>query len=272
MFSRILSIFCIIIALAAPAFSSEEPRKGLEMPGATGGILRFPNTNQDKDEGNAFAEAWLKQGLILWKDGDTKVQAFYLGNLVGDTDLNPWNNSGKHGLGLQLSTRVGKHLELTFSGRHDWYSERKTDRTLSGWRFAIDYYYYRHFPAKKELDLGVLSYKAAIFKSYGTLAYPGSLEKDDDNAVLTVGGEYSWDFQIGESDWLAVPFVDLHMSWDADANNYNNKAIPAAGVKLRRPIHYGELFAGVKIEADYRWVDETLDIGPMVFVGWYKGW
>jgi len=269
---RFLIALLLSLAGLAAVPSSATAQPGFKMPGATGGILRFPNTNQDEDEGNAFAEAWLKQGILLWQEGDIKVQAFYLGNFVRDTEPNPWNNSVKHGLGLQLSTRVGKHLELTFSGRHDWYSERDTDNTLSGWRFAVDYYYYRHFPAETDLKVGPLDYTSSIFKSYGTLAYPGSLEEDDTNIVLTAGGEYSWEFQVGERDLLAVPFVDLHLSWDRDSNNYNNKAIPAVGVKLRKPIHYGELFGGVKFEADYRWVDETLDTGPMLFAGWYKGW
>lgn len=258
--------------LSSPAIAEETSKSRISMPGATGGILRFPNTNQDKDEGNAFAEVWLKQGIVLWSRGDTKVQAFYLGNYVRDTEPYPWNNSTKHGVGLQLSTRVGKHLELTFSARHDWSKELESGYAKNGWRFAVDYYYYRYFPSKTDLQWGPFSHKANVFKSYGTLATPGSLDDGDTNIVLTVGGEYSGDFQIGESDWLMVPFVDFHMSWDKDQNNYNNKAIPAIGVKVRRPIKNGELFAGIKMEADYRWVDGTIDTGPIVFAGWYRGW
>ncbi len=269
-----LALASSLFVLGAPAAQAEEgvsitPK--ITFPGATGGILRFPNTNQDSDEGNAFAEAWLKQGVQVWQKGDTKLQFFYLGNYVRDTEPNPWNNSTKHGLGVQLSTRLGDHLELTFSARHDWYTELESGLEKSGWRFAVDYYYYRYFP-KEGGGFGPFDRVSSVFKSYGTLAAPGSLEPGDTNVVLTVGGEYSLEYKIGDSPWLMVPFADMHFSWDKDQNNYNNKAIPAAGVKVRRPITKGELFAGAKIEADYRWVEGTLDIGPMVFAGWYRGW
>jgi len=272
--TKIAALMLAITTLATPsahAELSDVSEFKLSFPGATGGILRFPNTNQDKDEGNAFAEAWLKQGIQFWQRGDTKIQAFYLGNYVRDTEPYPWNNSTKHGVGLQLSTRLGDHLELTFSVRHDWYKELESGFSRKGWRFAIDYYYYRYFP-KDGGGRGPFSHKANVFKSYGTLASPGSLEKGDDNIVLTIGGEYSADYKIGESDWLIVPFVDFHMSWDKDQNNYNNKAIPAVGLKFRKPIKNGELFGGVKLESDFRWVADTVDTGPIVFAGWYRGW
>ena len=257
----------VVLGLAAPQPAVAEIR----FPGATGGILRFPNTNQDEDKGNAFAEIWVKQGVEVWQSGSTKLQFFYLGNVVKDSHPYPWNNSIKHGLGVQLSTRPSDHLELTFSARHDWYREFSSGIKKSGWKLAIDYYYYRYFP--KEGELWGMPHKANVFKSYGTLAWPGSLEPGDDNLVLTLGGEYSAEYGLGKTGkWLFVPFVDFHMAWDKDQNNYNNKYIPAAGIKLRKPFPTGELFAGIKIEVDHRPVAGTTHVGPMIFAGWYRGW
>jgi hypothetical protein len=254
-----------ILTLASTALA-ESP-----FGGATGGILRFPNTNQDKDSGNGFGEAWIKLNATLWSNGDTKLQAYGLANYVRDTKPFAYNNTKKAGLGVYLSTRLGEHLHLGFSARHDWFEELFTPTRREGWRYAIDYYYYRYVPAETQKTLWGMSKTANVFKSYGTLESPGSLQSGDDNVVLSIGGEYSTDYSIPDSELIFVPFVDMHFTWDADGNNYNNKIIPAIGAKLRYPVTKGEIFFGVKYEVDYRWQKDTLDKGPMIFLGWYKG-
>lgn len=261
------------VCTLSPVFAESGSEDGvtLRFSGATGGVVRFPNTNQETDSGNTFAEAWVKSDVELYRRNDTRFKAFVLANYVRDSKPFAYNNAQKTGVGLSLSTRVDKHLELTFSARYDWFRELKTMTKREGMRYAIDYYYYRYWPDQKGKSLWGMNKRADVFKSYGSLEYKGSLIKGDDNVVLTVGGEYSSDYAFDESKWRVVPFVDMHMAWDLDQNNYNNKIIPAAGVKLRRPIEKGELFVGVKLEADYRWVNDTLDTGPMIFAGWYKG-
>lgn len=239
--------------------------------GATGGIIRYPNSNQDHDAGNAFAEAWIKPDLELYRHDDTKIKAFVLANYVRDTKPFAYNNTRKAGVGLSIATRLGDHLEVTFSLRRDWFRELETTTRREGMRYAFNYYYYKYWPAHGEGELFGMPKHANVFKSYGSLESPGSLVEGDDNIVLPFGGEYSAEYTLGDTELLFVPFVDFHFSWDADENNYNNKAIPAAGVKLRRPIDKGELFIGVKYEVDYRWVKGTTDHGPMIMAGWYKG-
>lgn len=262
-------VFALICATTVQAEESRVPL--LKFSGATGGILRFPNTNQDIDDGNAFAEAWLKLDVELWRQGDTALKAFMLANYVGDSELFAYNNTRKAGLGLSLSTRVTDNLELIFSARYDWFGERSTSTRRQGWRLAVDYYYYKYWAETDTKTVGGMTKRSNVLKSYGTLAYPGSLIKGDNNIVLTLGGEYSAEYQIPDTKLLFIPFVDTHFSWDKDGNNYNNKIIPAVGVKLRKPLEKGELFLGVKYEVDYRWVANTVDTGPMIFAGWYKG-
>lgn len=270
---RRLAISLLTMFAAIPLASAtlaESPNQKF-FGGATGGILRFPNTNQDRDSGNSFGEAWLKLHATLWSRGDTKLQAYGLANYVRDSKPFAYNNTQKAGVGLYFSTRLGDHLHLGFSARHDWFEELATPTRRQGWRYAIDYYYYRYFPAKKEQTLWRMTKTANVFKSYGTLETPGSLQPGDDNVVLSIGGEYSADYSIPDSKLIFVPFVDTHFVWDADGNNYNNKLIPAIGAKLRYPLVNGEVFFGVKYEVDYRWQKDTLAQGPMIFLGWYKG-
>ena len=267
-----LTVAGFVSISATPAFGeSAFSLPDLKFGGATGGIFRFPNTNQDVDDGNAFAEAWLKADVELWSQGDTKLKAYVLANYVRDTEPYAYNNTRKAGVGLSLSTRIGDHLELIFSARHDWFGELDTDTRRQGMRYAIDYYYYKYKEDRIPDALWGMDKTANVFKSYGTLESPGSLIKGDNNIVLTLGAEYSAEYTMNDSKLVFVPFVDTHFAWDADGNNYNNKLIPAVGAKVRYPLEKGELFAGIKFEADYRWQANTLDTGPMLFAGWYKG-
>ena len=267
----LVTIIFTIYAFVSSVSAEEGQTPRLKFGGATGGILRAPNTNQDVDDGNAFAEAWIKAHVELWRSDDTVLKVYALANYVRDSKPYAYNNTTKAGLGLSLAMRPHKNIELTFSARHDWFRELDTPTRRRGWRFAIDYYYYKYWEASEPKQVFGMTKRANILKSYGTLEYPGSLIKGDDNLVLTLGGEYSADYQIPDSKFLFTPFVDTHFAWDLDGNNYNNKLIPAVGVKLRRPVKNGELFFGVKYEVDYRWVENTIDPGPMIFAGWYKG-
>lgn len=261
-----VTVAAILTGTDATAFG-----EGSRFHGATGGIVRLPNSNQPKDSGNLFGEAWLKLGYTLNKTERGNLSVFTLGNVVADSASFAYNNTAKIGLGLSYSLQVNDALNLTFSARHDWFRERGTETRRKGMRYAIDYYYYRYWPADPGTRQFGLNKAATIFKSYGTLAYPGSLRKGDTNVVLTLGGELSSDLKLPDSKWLISPFADFDFAWDADGNNYNNKIIPGLGVKARYPLKHGEFFVGLRAQADYRWVNKTLDVRPGLHVGWYKG-
>ena len=96
----LLSLFLTTTAVA------ETPgRFQLNFSGATGGIIRAPNTNQDHDTGNAFAEAWVKLDLELWRQGNTVLKAFFLGNYVRDTKPYAYNNTTKAGSDRQKRSK-----------------------------------------------------------------------------------------------------------------------------------------------------------------------
>lgn len=266
-----LAAIGLFLGSTAALHAEAAPAHKLTFGGATGGIIRAPNTNQDLDAGDTFGEAWLQVYAELWRSGDTVLKAFFLGNYVRDTKPYAYNNTTKGGLGLSLAMRPTDALELTFSARYDWFKELFTDTRRQGWRFALNYYYYKRWEPTEPTTLWSMPKSATVFKSYGSIETPGSLVDGDNNIVVTIGGELSTEYEIADSKTLFVPFIEANFAWDADQNNYNNKLIPAVGVKLRRPIDKGELFLGVKYEIDYRWVDDTVDTGPMLFAGWYKG-
>lgn len=238
---------------------------------ATGGIVRFPNDLQSESEGNLFGEAWSKFAFSMYKTEKTDTAVFALGNAVADSTGYSYNNTFKIGVGLSHSIQFNDALNVTLSGRYDWYMQRKTDERRDGIRLAADYYYYRRWEGDPDDRFLGLQQKATIFKSYGTLAHPGSLVEGDKNFVLTLGGELSTDLDIPDSEWIHTPFVDFDFAWDWDQNNYNNKIVTGIGTKLRYPLDKGEVFAGVRFNSDYRWINDTFDAGPAAFIGWYKG-
>jgi hypothetical protein len=258
----------LFACISAPARADSFPDR---LSGATGGIFRFPENLQPKNEGNLFGEAWAKLSYELDRTDRAVTSLFALGNFVADSRGFSHNNTAKIGLGLSHSIQVTDALNVTFSARYDWFMERDTDIRRSGIRLAADYYYYKRWeagPGEKALRLPRI---ATVFKSYGTLAYPGSLEEGDDNIVLTLGGELSTDLDLPDADWILSPFADFDFSWDKDRNGYNNKIVPGIGVKVRYPLEHGEIFAGIRLSADYRPITGSVETGPTVFLGWYKG-
>ena len=244
----------------------------IEAPGATGSIFRFPNSLQAEDDGNAFGEIWVKQGLVLYKHEDTKFQLFLQGNYVRDSAPYAYNNHHKFTYGAAFSTRIGDHLEITLTAKNEIYKELESGIDKEGPRFAFDYYYYDEWANEVMPTSSEFGLLRRTLKAYGTIVTPGSLDEDDSNIVFSPGMEYAWHFQVPNQKFTFSPFIDLHADWDKDQNNYNNKFRPAVGAKLIQPIHWGELFLGIKYEADYRPVNDTLDTGPQIYFGWYKGW
>lgn len=266
--ATVLAVGCLAATWATPSASETRTDR---FSGATGGIIRLPENLQPKNKGNLFGEAWAKFGLELARSDKSVTSLFTLGNFVFDSKGFGYNNTAKIGVGLSHSVQVSDALNVTLSARYDWFKERQTDVRRSGIRLAADYYYYKRWEAEPGTTRLRRPMIATVFKSYGTLAYPGSLEKNDTNLVLTIGGELSADLDLPETKWVLSPFADFDLSWDKDRNGYNNKIVPGLGVKIRYPLSTGELFAGVRFSADYRPIEDTLHTGPGIFLGWYKG-
>lgn len=268
LFPRLFRLLSVLIVLAAGPAAAESP-----WTGATGGILRYPNSNQAHDASNAFGEAWAKIDRTIHRTADDRVTVFVLGNAVTDTVGHAYNSTSKIGIGLSWSRQVTPALNMTLSLRRDWARERDTGLTQQGMRLALDYYYYRHWQGQPGMRALGLPVSGTVLKSYGTLAYPGSLRPGDRNLVLTLGGELSRDLDLGRGALLLTPFVDADAAWDSDGNDYNNKLVLGAGLKLRRPLPTGEVFAAARLQSDYRWQqdDDRLTLRPALHLGWYVG-
>lgn len=222
--SRDLSLWLAAVAVALAVPTATQARDlGERFSGATGGILRYPNDLQPESDGNLFGEAWLKAGLSLYKTAKTDTAIYTLANVVGDKVGYSYNITAKIGIGLSHSIQFNDALNVTLSARYDWYKPRETDVRRKGFRYAIDYYYYKRWEAGPDAQLFGLSKTATVFKSYGTLAYPGSLVEGDDNLVLTIGGELSVDYDLADTKWILTSFADFDIAWDRDQNNYNHK-------------------------------------------------
>lgn len=268
--ARAIVLACAFVALCLP---SEGRGGGLNdrFSGATGGIVRTPENLQPKNAGNLFGEAWAKLAYELDGRYGATTSLFALGNFVTDSKGLAYNNTAKFGIGLSHSVQVSDALNVTLSARYDWFMERGTDVRRSGIRLAVNYYYYKRWEADTEDTMLGLPRTANVFKSFGTIAYPGSLQDDDDNIVLTLGGELSADLDLPRTEWVLSPFAEFDFAWDKDRNGYNNKIVPGAGLKVRYPLVHGEAFAGLRLGADYRPIAGSVDAGPTAFVGWYKG-
>lgn len=256
-----------VLAWATPRALAQD---GGRWTGATSGILRFPNSNQSADDRNAFGEALGWIGYVLHDDPDRMLAVYAHGYLSADTNAAPFNNVSKAGVGVRYRHRVTKALTLTATVRQDWDERRPTGQRRQGLRFALDGFYFRYMPAQTRRTWFGLPVSATVFKAYATLETPGSLASGDDNVVLTFGGELAEKVPLPDTKWRLAMFADLAGAWDKDGNSYNNKLIPAVGVKFEHPLPKGSFYAGARVRADWRWVRGTVDVSPGLAIGWFS--
>ncbi len=267
---RIFLAVVLVLTLAGMAQSQSRPKDKVTWYGFTSGTLRFPNSNQQADEGNLFTEPLFFLGYALHDSDRTRLSLFTHAILSLDSQGKSFNNVDKGGIGLRYRWKVSRAFSLTFNARYDWSRQRKTGRKFSGRRLSIDAFYYKAWFDQDRRKPFLLQGRSTVFRAYANLYTPGSLTPDDNNVVLSFGGELAERFPIKDSKFRWALFADLTGSWDADGNNYNNKLVPALGAKLEYPIKGGSLFAGARLRTDWRWIRGTFDTAPGLIVGWYK--
>lgn len=246
---------------AAPALASDR------LTFSSGGIARFPNSQQEDDTGNAMIEAWAKANYAFGPQG---LSFFLRGKFISDSVQYDYNNAQTLGVGLAYKLKTGKDSSLTFTLRHDWYERYHSGSHEKGWRFLIDYFYIDFQKVDAGARMWGLPHDATLFKIWANLTYPDTLSDGDHNIVVTSGAEYAARLDLPGNKWQLSPFVALNLSWDKDDNSYNNKLQPGLGVKLRWPLPGGDIHAGVRYRGDYRWGSGSFEHGPGLFVGWYS--
>lgn len=258
-------LLSVIISFSSPTVASEKSR----ISGFFAGNLRFPNSNQPSDEGNGFGEVLGRVGYALFEDEIHRVSLFTHAIIVGDTTGFSFNNTNRVGVGLRYRVKATRRLTFTFSGRYDWFAQRDTDVRLDGERYAIDAFYFRFWSAKSGLRRFGLPVHSSVLRIFSTLSTPGSLSPGNKNVVLDFGGEISERYTLPKTNWRFASFVDLTGTWDLDGNSFNNRVIPAVGLRFERPLQGGSIRIGARIRADYRWIDDTFDVKPGFIAGWF---
>jgi len=117
------------------------------------------------------------------------------------------------------------------------------------------------------------------------IAYPGShwviaqkgagFGTDSDNALLQGKIEQGVDWaRIGNSAWRFNTYAAMGYTMDNTGVPYNNKVLPAVGVKLVQSRNGSSLEVGIQIGADYRWRSTSRDTytGATVYVSAWNGW
>jgi hypothetical protein len=109
---------------------------------------------------------------------------------------------------------------------------------------------------------------------WGGIGFPGSEQREDkDNAVLEGAFEQGLDLYAPGAQGVVTAFVSLNYARDSEKFDYNNKAKPAIGLKLRYFPTDGLAFAaGAKYEIERRTESGEEQAGYTAFVDWYAGW
>ena len=271
MFSQRLKTIAFVATIAAcfltPA-AAEEKKQKIEF--STGGTFRYPNTVQEKDSKNVFASGWIKGDIKLGKSEKSEYGLIAIGSAALDSEGFNWNNNTRLGFGAYYKLRPMKGLSVTFNLRQEYYREFSSSKKESAAYASLSYYYFKSFDPKSEAPFLGLTRKGAELKSYGSIKYPGSLQKNDKNVTFNMGIEYAAKLAIPDTKLSIMPYASLNLAGDIEKKGYNNKIRPALGLRLKYKLDGGSIYAGLNAEADHRPIEGTTNSKLQLTAGWYK--
>ena len=230
----------------------------------SGGQLRFPNSQQAGDHGNAMIEPWARLDRRLWSQGKLDISVFVRLKPIADTADFSFNNATTIGAGLAVRLRPAKDLSLGLALRHDWMKRRDGTASKRGLRAIADFFYLSYQP----LD-GDQSVSARVIKAWGSATFPDSLNSGDTNLSFSGGAEAAWHMPQASPNLTLIPYVAMILALDTDGNTYNNKAQPQLGLRWRWRLNGQDVSLGLRYQTDYRWKNNSFRHGPGLTAGWY---
>jgi hypothetical protein len=116
--------------------------------------------------------------------------------------------------------------------------------------------------------------------TWGSLTYPSSVIKnspENDNLLFQGKIEQGVDWvKFGSrKEFTLNTFASVNYSLDSQGLPYNNKVMPAAGVKVRMTGEWGVADLGVQYVYENRWKygeDQRSGSGVQAFLTWYSDW
>lgn len=111
--------------------------------------------------------------------------------------------------------------------------------------------------------------------SWSTLTFPAGVAGTEEKNV-TLQGKFEqgidW-LKLGEDKkWTLNTYVSLGYSVDKDKLDYNNKVVPAVGVKLTRSFDNGVIDIGVQLIHERRWISGSSGTGVQAYGSYWFGW
>jgi hypothetical protein len=263
-----LAVFLILAGSGATA----APRsfKLPEFTSVTGGTIRFPYSLQPGDDDNVYFEAFYKIALPVWKSDKAKISVFVRSFYSRDSLSLTFNNRSKSSVGIAYDRKISKTFSITASAQYDWDYRFLSSKTKSGFRANLSYFYYKSWWRNMPGDQKGWFRQKSWARAWGVFTFPESLDAGNTNLAFITGMEAAMAYVRPKGKLQYVPFAELTLAKDSYKLSFNNKFIPAAGFKFRRPVKGGEVNLGVKYALDRRWIAGTTQYGAVVFGGWYK--
>lgn len=110
--------------------------------------------------------------------------------------------------------------------------------------------------------------------TWGVVMGPASTTGAEKNNVLAQGKIEQgivW-FRFADGQWKLNTYASLSYSLDTEGINYNNKAVPAVGVKATREFSSGVVDVGVQAINERRWKDNVNSSGVQAYASYWFGW
>lgn len=109
---------------------------------------------------------------------------------------------------------------------------------------------------------------------WGVVNFPSATTGAERNNVLAQGRVEQgivW-FRFADGKWKLNTYAALSYSLDSEGMSYNNKTVPAVGVKVTREFDQGVVDLGIQAVQENRWKDDVHSSGVQAYASWWFGW
>lgn len=111
--------------------------------------------------------------------------------------------------------------------------------------------------------------------AWSVLTFPAGVAGSEEHNTLLQGKVEQgivWKKFGANNEWALNTYGSVGFSADRDGFGYNNKVVPAVGVKMTRSFESGIVDVGVQVVHENRFKDHQRGTGVQAYVSFWTGW
>jgi regulator of replication initiation timing len=246
-----------------PPVAEKKISEGVILPGSA--WVNAGNVSPT-EKGNVITNAFVEQGVTLWKRGRVSFVPYVSATAFKDTKGFDWNNRFIGQAGLKMALTFSKGIVQVGGSYGEEYRFKTGNRYKSPIGYA-NYWLGWDLPTRERPSRRFLS--AFPGSSWGMVGNISPAEKDNVIGMAYLQQGVTLVKPLGVS---VIPFGEYMHNMDSRGYDWNNRYIYGGGMKLAVPAKTGLIEFGSSWRNERRWQTNRTDQSVTGFVNIWFGW